>query len=208
MRLISVSMRPILATTMPVCSARHLCRGAFTLGATLLLANGCKAPRSEAPGANLDNIAAIESELTSNEARLQAQGVALPRTAAQAAEDDAGGDAAAGPVDIVPAEPVAPPPEPEPEPTPAADADEEMAPAARDEVSVRSRERVSRKRGKRAPRSRCERICDLTESTCELADRICGLANEHVDDVRYEEACDRAEAQCEAASDACSDCEE
>ena len=181
----------------------------FALGVLLLSVSACKAvgTRAESPEPNLDDIAAIEAELSANEARLQAQGLAAPAGEAQQAGaddatlDDDGAGAAPG-RSLEPTE-AAPAPEPEPAVT-AEEADEAPAsPITREERSNRK----ARKRDTRQP-TRCERICDLADSTCELADRICGLADEHVDDVRYEEACERAEAQCELASDACSGCEE
>ena len=200
MRLISGAMHSILPPEM---------RGPVLLGVVLLSVSACKANKgaAEAPEANLDDIAAIEAELSANAARLQAQGLTAPEGGAQQAGGDMTLDdedgAGASPGTVTPSAP----PEPEPDPVTAEEAADE-APAApmdreRDERSIRK----ARKRDSRAP-TRCERICDLADSTCELADRICGLADAHVDDVRYDEACDRAEAQCELASDACSECEE
>ena len=178
------------------------------LAALLLSASACKSvgSRAESPEASLDDIAAIEAELSANEARLQAQGLvppehagAPPRTRTPSAAPEP--------------EPTLEPPPPQPtEPTEPTMAEAQVEEGEADEAAPMDRKRdvaSNRKKNERDTRepTRCERICDLADSTCELADRICGLADEHVDDVRYQEACDRAEAQCELASDACSGCE-
>lgn len=163
----------------------------WTIGLLLLAFAGCKADGTTSPEARLDNIAAIESELTANQARLESQGVVLPPpnpAAPEVADEDA---AAAEPA-------VSPPPEPEPE----------SARRSRDDQPSRKAREYSPHSPDRDSRTRCERICELADSTCDLADKICALAEEHVDDVRYEDACDRAEAQCEAASDACTSCDD
>lgn len=216
MRLISAVMQSILPLSMRSQNRPAPCSWTTPIAWSVVLvaASACKPDASRAPRADLDNIAAIESELAANAARLQAQGVPVTSVAQE------GADAAvpADPVAAGGAAPDSPEPEPEPaEPPPApsiAEADEEsMAEApARDRRDGRNRRlEASEKRAKKSKdkeRTRCERICDLADSTCDLAGRICALAEEHVDDVRYEEACDNAEAQCEAASEACETCED
>lgn len=221
MRLISGVMQSILPPGMRATTSLRPSCTPWVLGLLLLAFTGCKADGTKAPEAQLDNIAAIESELAANQARLESQGVVLTPPATpvedQVVTDDEGGDATS------PEPAVSPPPEPEPEPAPAPDptdaptlASEEADDEAPELESARSRDyRSSRKERKKSRRSanrdertRCERICDLSDNTCDLADKICALADEHVDDVRYEDACDRAEAQCEAATDACTNCED
>ncbi len=193
----------------------------WAIGLLLLLASaGCKPAGTKAPEAQLDDIAAIESELAANRARLESQGVVLTPPGRpsedRAVADEEGGDATS------PKPAVNPPPEPEPEPAPqptdapsiaSEEADDdapelESSEHSRDYRSSRKERKNSRRSANRDERTRCERICDLSDNTCDLADKICALADEHVDDVRYEDACDRAEAQCEAATDACTRCED
>lgn len=188
----------------------------------LVAVSGCKSAPTKAPNAQLDNIAAIESELAANQTRLQSQGIVISPPASaptegQIVDDDEGGDEAATEPAVIPQaepepEPTAPP---EPGDAPQMEEERDYADASVDSVATRREARVRGARKKRSRRSadrddrtRCERICDLSDNTCELADKICALADEHVDDVRYEDACDRAEAQCEAATDACTNCED
>ena len=163
---------------------------------------GCRANApSSAPAPRLDDIAAIEAELADNNERLQAQGLYVPAPTPAPVpadpmdytdEEQDGDDEAAAPV--MPS----PPPEP---------ATEAKTTAINRSERERDARGFTRKREeKRAQKDRCERICDLAETTCDLSARICALADEHVDDVRYEEACDRAKVQCEIASEACDDC--
>lgn len=56
------------------------------------------------------------------------------------------------------------------------------------------------------PVAACQRICELADVACELEQRICGLADTHVGEARYENACYYARDQCELARDACDDC--
>jgi hypothetical protein len=70
------------------------------------------------------------------------------------------------------------------------------------------RMRMAERASRRDTSTRCERVCDLAEATCELEAQICELAERHPDEPRYEQACLRAEQQCRAASDACQRCEE
>jgi hypothetical protein len=68
------------------------------------------------------------------------------------------------------------------------------------------RAKRDRKRAKKSAGDRCGRICALADATCDLRDRVCGLAAAHEDDMRYQTACARAEDQCTAASEACESC--
>ncbi len=54
--------------------------------------------------------------------------------------------------------------------------------------------------------TRCTELCGLADTACELRTQICGLADEHVGESRYEAACWRANDQCTRASAACDDC--
>jgi hypothetical protein len=49
-------------------------------------------------------------------------------------------------------------------------------------------------------------VCELAATTCDLRERVCGLAEDHADDSRYDEACRRAEDQCDAATRHCQSC--
>jgi len=53
---------------------------------------------------------------------------------------------------------------------------------------------------------RCQTICDLAASTCELEGRICDLAVRHPNEPRYADLCRRAEDDCRVASEACQLC--
>ncbi len=153
-----------------------------------------------------------------NAERLEAQGVRLAfATSSPTGEADAPGGSRSydGKDESESSEPAAPPaepaPEPESEPVVAAEEDAASSDDKLDVGAARAPSPSKRKASERRTRgeqTRCERICDLAEATCTLSDRICELAAEHVDDVRYENACERATSQCEAASEACSMCEE
>ncbi|MCR9164375.1 MAG: hypothetical protein ACE37F_06935 [Nannocystaceae bacterium] len=187
------------------------------IGLVLLALGGCKVSKTQAPGGRLDDIAAIESELAANAARLESQGVVVTVPPASPGEDEVdGADASPKPAVGPPPEP-APEAEPVPSPTDAPvtlseesddDADFESVDRSPGYAPTRQKRKKSLRGARRDEQTRCERICDLADNTCDLADKICALADEHVDDVRYEDACDRAEAQCEAASDACAQCED
>ncbi len=222
-RLISNRTEPMLGLRMlrgptPISlptPARPL-RSLLALAALASALAGCKSDAKSAPPmAPLDDLAAIESELDANASRLQAQGIRLaqatmPAPAVEPAEAKLGGDDDASHQeserdfagDLEPA-PAAPP---EPEDAPSMDSAAEESVTVAGRSAERKQKRSSRRRDKKAADTRCDRICDLAESTCALSDRICALANEHVDDVRYAEACTRAEAQCEAAAEACTAC--
>ncbi|MDC0718467.1 hypothetical protein [Nannocystis bainbridge] len=53
---------------------------------------------------------------------------------------------------------------------------------------------------------RCESVCDITTSICQLRDHICDLAPRHDDEPRYQRACERATTDCEFATEACHAC--
>lgn len=56
--------------------------------------------------------------------------------------------------------------------------------------------------------ARCERICGLATNICELRSHICDLADEHRNELRYEQACERANLDCQRATAACEGCDE
>jgi hypothetical protein len=56
--------------------------------------------------------------------------------------------------------------------------------------------------------ARCERICGLATNICELRERICGLVDEHRNELRYQAACERATLDCEHATKACEGCDD
>lgn len=56
--------------------------------------------------------------------------------------------------------------------------------------------------------NRCESICDLGVSTCELREHICELAERHPGEEDYAAACERAVDDCEVAQEACDACAE
>jgi len=54
--------------------------------------------------------------------------------------------------------------------------------------------------------TRCESVCEVTTSICQLRDNICTLAQRHADDPRYGRTCERAGADCDFATEACHAC--
>lgn len=82
-----------------------------------------------------------------------------------------------------------------------------LPPAAAQARSDRGKASVPASDGGDARTSRCERICGLATSVCELRDRICDLADEHGSERRYAEVCERATADCERATQACEGCD-
>lgn len=58
----------------------------------------------------------------------------------------------------------------------------------------------------RAERDRCETVCELSASICQLQDHICGLVPRHSDEPRYQAACERATADCRMSTEACHAC--
>ncbi len=156
-----------------------------------------------------DDIAAIEAQLERNADDLEAAGIYVAR-----AHEGGPGFVQQQPPTPDEAEPG------DAEEPPQASADEDdVALGARDGGASRERESkrsrigywsrwLSKRERKKDEAQRCQRICDLAESTCELADRICELAQRHPDEVRYETACSRAEQQCRVAAEACTVCVE
>jgi hypothetical protein len=53
---------------------------------------------------------------------------------------------------------------------------------------------------------RCQPLCELAATSCDLQTRVCELADEHEGEPRYEEACVRAQDQCRVATEACTAC--
>lgn len=211
-------------------SARH-----WALGLVVLpILAACKQKEgSHAPDRDVRSwtIAEIESELARNDQELAGEGIvvamatppvappnvpgpvveepAAEEAGSEPAGDDDGGEGAKPP------EPMAQPAEPQPMPTVAPTSAYESEGMARESPSLDSssvergqgRRRLS-SRSRRDVDTRCTRICDLAEATCELETQICELAARHPDEPRYAQACARAEQQCEAASRACQTCEE
>jgi hypothetical protein len=186
----------------------------------------CK-PKSkpDAPGRDVRSwtLAEIEAELARNDQALAGEGIVVAMASPTGRDDgptatpwadaetealDAGADDDDG-TDAV--DPVARPvmPGPAPVDAPAAPSYE---PEARERTSAdgpaRTNRRRSSSRARRDAATRCERVCGLSEATCELEAQICTLAMRHPDEPRYAQACARAEQQCIAAVDACDRCEE
>lgn len=87
--------------------------------------------------------------------------------------------------------------------------DTETSPRARDE---NAHDDPASEESKPVPKTvepaanRCAELCGLADTACELRTQICGLAQDHVGESRYEAACWRANDQCTRASAACDDC--
>ncbi|MEM6995524.1 MAG: hypothetical protein AAF721_33750 [Myxococcota bacterium] len=151
-------------------------------------ASGTSPPRSNAKAAPpVETIDEAERALSDNERRLSELGIVPPSRSL-----DGGGDGGASSV--------------------SGDEDEaEAAPIEDDsavEESVTAQTDVGAASSSGPDRGpRCNRICDLAESTCALAQQVCELATRHEGDERYESACAQATLQCESASDACDHCE-
>lgn len=129
----------------------------------------------------------LERALSDEEQRLRAAGIALPTglVAAQPVqaetETEVGGASALDVADAMP---------------------EPMAAAPREE-SIESSDYESR----RASRQRCNDVCDLAASICDLEQHICSLATRHAGETRYAAVCERASGDCDAAQEACNACE-
>lgn len=186
----------------------------------LALVGACKAPATGATAAHepvADDLDAIAQALADNEAELSAAGIVVvarnepPPVVESPSKAEDSGEAPGGPAQE---EPVADeeqprlsgaePKTPAPAPT-AAPADERVTTEAAHRERRRPR-RFERHRADDTP-PRCERLCGLAETTCELRDRVCSLAERHPDDVRYDVSCRRAGDQCDAASAHCMACE-
>ncbi len=193
-------------------SRRILAGSALLLGA--LAMPGCAGQKSAEsarapdvpPGASLEEYEAL---LADNRAALQRQGLDMDgrdlaakseadggAAAPEAPASPAGGEVSGGDEDMANV----------------ADAmvDAEAAPAAPVALEeAASRDMAGPERPTRAERraaERCDQICDLAASTCEIADRICDLARQHEGESRYQEACTQAESDCAVAQEACLAC--
>lgn len=194
----------------------------WVLGLAALPLVACKPKASsQAPGRNVQDwtLAEIEAELAHNDQALAGEGimvaVATPAVGAEPRIEPASPEPA--PItesESLPFEegsedrdiqPSASPPTAMPEAALSHEAELTTADGASDR---RTSQRRMSSRARRDELSRCERVCQLAEATCELEDQICALAERHPDEPRYEQACLRAEQQCVAASQACQRCEE
>lgn len=180
----------------------------------------CRAKgRSEAPGRDVRGwtLAEIEAELQRNDQALASAGImvaaasvppvttAEPAPATEPTGEEAPAEADDAGEGVQPTTPEAY--EPAPTAAPPDYADEPLEAEASSYGQGRERQRRASAHRDQAP-SRCERVCDLAEATCELETQICELAERHPDEPRYAQACARAEQQCEAAARACDRCED
>jgi hypothetical protein len=208
-------------------------RIAVTLVAALVavVAQACKKNEGlTTPVQITDDIASIDAALAQRDEELQSEGIVVAYRGPLPAQDTTkieppietppdAGTPPDEPDETV--EPVAPTDTPEPGPSrdytddasappaPTMEAERE-GPRLKSRSHRRSREsrraRLQSEREERQPRSRCERVCELAVTTCDLSQRVCGLAEDHADDSRYDEACRRAEDQCDAATRHCQSC--
>lgn len=194
--------------------------------------SACHAPgKARAPRVDLSQMSLedIEAELDRNGELLADAGIAIaaadPLGTAKVAPEtmpagdgdgggdgDAGGEAEGEDGDYYD-EPTVDDAEAAPEMMPMAQEAPEPMMMEADEDAPRSMTRRSRaSRRERRERdeqpTRCERVCDLADATCDLEAQICDLASRHPREQRYQRACERAEQQCEAAMDACDRCED
>jgi hypothetical protein len=191
--------------------ARAILCGALAIAAIA----GCKSTGRARQADLADDIDAIEAALNDRDRELAEQGVVVAYRTTPAP-----GAASAPPE--APATPE-PPPDTDGEPAeddPAAPDFAEDAPtlqsstpeplepsmSARDEESEREKSPRRSRRAKADAPTRCERLCGLAESTCDLRDRICRMAERHFGDIRYVASCLRAEDQCEAVRGQCESC--
>jgi hypothetical protein len=169
---------------------------------------------ARSPEPLVDDIAKIEAALEQREGELGRAGVVV---AQRSPSSDAGRtEPPAEPVDDATSPELANDEEDRPAQSeaPAATAEPvEASPAQITEARAQRAGRAARNRAKRSrvelggrTPTRCETICGLAETTCELRDRVCGMAEDHPDDVRYEAACRRAGDQCSAATEHCDSC--
>ena len=185
--------------------------------AIVVLAAGCKSAPARSTSDLADDLAQIEAELQRSDARLGEAGIVVAYRETPPPDGAVSPSQESPPVDDEPGES---PSEPAPDQTPTTPTVREPEPAtpveAEDSGPKLSSPRAERERDrerreprrhvKKSARTRCERVCDLSATTCELQDRVCTLAGNHPDDVRYEDACRRAEDQCEAATRSCESC--
>lgn len=208
-------------------------RASAILGVVIALAaiGGCSKTNTATQAQLADDIDAIESALNDRDRELNEEGVVVayrstPGTFAEPGKSETTtpttpesppdesqtteGDPRAGPVGV---EPVTPDLAQDDAPALQSRApSEEPTPnlTVRDGAGV-EREKSSRrnrraKSARSSPPTRCERLCSLAQTTCDLRDRICTMADRHFGDVRYATSCQRAEDQCEAVRSQCESC--
>lgn len=61
--------------------------------------------------------------------------------------------------------------------------------------------------GNRDP-GKCEELCDLSRSICEIQTKMCEIADDRVADDEYQALCRKAKQRCQAASESCVRCVE
>ena len=186
-------------------SARTLRSGHVVMFRSILLAlvaaTGCakkaseaNAPESRGESMGPADIDALERELAGREAQLRSMGVAVAAVGQAALADERaeyenkGGDAGGTTAtrrDLEAREKAA-------GAEPAAEAPPTTAPSA---APV-----------ERQQRSRCETVCELSASICQLQDHICDLVPRHSEEPRYQAACVRATADCRMSTEACHAC--
>jgi hypothetical protein len=201
---------------------------ALTLVVALLAAlQACKKQEpSRTPTELDDDIAQIDAALHQREAELQRAGIVVAYRAPVRSEPAGAAPEipATEPAEDVADEEVPTGVEPRPEPptttevapvesSPTQEREAMDAPRSappdrkrRAHAHASNRSRLAAERDQRRPHTRCEKICVLADTTCELRERVCTLAGEHPDDVRYQDACRRAEDQCGAATQHCESC--
>lgn len=137
------------------------------------------AERADMEAAGID---VIEAELAAREGQLQAVGVRLGGVALAGGDSGAGANKAEATRDLSEEH---------------HDAEKQAAPVSAPTSATPSGPGPSR---------RCETICELSASICQLRDNICALAPRHTDEPRYQLACDRAAQDCTLSSEACHAC--
>lgn len=194
--------------------------------AALLLLGGLLACKPKQPAHSpkelADDIAKIEAALEQREDELGRAGIVVARRS-PTAKDAAQTETPAEPIEDTSVQEPTGDPEPtgdealdappsEPTTTTAerpTDAGPVQPAAEAQLLRARRAGNTARNRAKRSrarPLTRCEKICELAQTTCELRDRVCTMAGDHPDDVRYEAACRRAGDQCSAATLHCDSC--
>jgi hypothetical protein len=185
---------------------------------------GCKKDGMTAQRDLADDIDAIETALNDSDRELTREGVVVAYRSTPGVHAEPGAPEQTTPTlpetpdPDVGDEPVAPP-EPAPDfsgddapPVNASppEEDEPRALSARDHESIEREKSPRRNRrakmARSAPPTRCERLCGLAQSTCDLRDRICRMAERHFGDIRYATSCQRAEDQCDAVRSQCESC--
>jgi hypothetical protein len=192
-------------------------RIALTLLAVLVgvAAQACKTKeKAEAPGQVQDDIATIDALLAERDRVLQDEGIVVAyrqptlETPIEPAPDGEEIEAPPEPEpdrEVTPAEPIAPEAD-APQLSPAKPSTDVYDGVQHKRLERRRTGGRERRKIAREDRSRCERVCELADTTCGLHERVCSLAEDHPDDARYEAACRRAEDQCDAARRHCESC--